>query len=293
MRDAPYFPHLRCPDQVSNRELFKSGTHVSKQPFDSVANFSIFDKRKSGHQNARRVEQMDALLIAAAAGMKARTDSLDTIANNLANIATNGFKSQQDFYRIYGHDLPVVEGTWADSTQGTLLATGGMLDLALSGPGAFVVNGPAGQQLLTRSGTFRISAKNQLETGDGYALLDASNPGKALTVDPAQPLEIGRDGTVSQGGQTIGRIALAPVAAASGIHRLGRSYFALTSPQAPAASLKDTVVLQGYQEQSNVDPAASAVRLITVLRQFESLQRALNIGNQMNREAIQEVAKVG
>jgi flagellar basal-body rod protein FlgF len=69
---------------------------------------------------------MDPLLISAASGMKARMESLDMLANNIANSATAGFKSDREFYGLYEQQLPVVDTQWTDSSQGTLTPTGSL-----------------------------------------------------------------------------------------------------------------------------------------------------------------------
>jgi flagellar basal-body rod protein FlgF len=235
---------------------------------------------------------MDPLLISAASGMKARMESLDMLANNIANTGTVGFKADREFYSLYQQELPWVENKWTDFAQGTVIQTGNPLDLALSGNGFFALNGPKGT-VYTRDGQFRISQSNQLESGDGYTLRNVLDQGRPITIDPAQEIVIGKDGTVTQGGQQLGRIEIAQVpSAADAVSKLGNSYFALVPGAAAVTAAQSTAVLQGQLEQSNVPVADSAVRLVSVMRQFEMLQRAMNIGSQMDKEAIQEVARV-
>src|SRR5579864_1876133 len=107
---------------------------------------------------------MDALTIAATSGLRSRMDSLDLLANNMANTATSGFKMDREFYSIYASvdsndgisgnpsaTLPVVERQWTDFSPGELQTTGNNLDIALEGSGFFVVAGPKGP-LYTRNG---------------------------------------------------------------------------------------------------------------------------------------------
>jgi len=236
---------------------------------------------------------MDSLLISAASGMKARMESLDMLANNIANSGTSGFKADREFYSLYQQELPLVENRWTDFSQGTVLATGNPLNMALSGTGFFALNGPAGT-LYTRNGSFQVSKSNQLETPDGYTLRNALDQGRPIKVDPTQDIVIGKDGTVTQAGQPVGRIEIGQIpSAATQVAKLGTSYFALVSGGGSATPAPTTEVLQGQLEQSNVPVADFAVRLVSVMRQFEMLQKAMNIGSQMSREAIQEVAKVG
>jgi flagellar basal-body rod protein FlgF len=239
---------------------------------------------------------MDPLLISAASGMKARMESLDMLANNLANSGTSGFKADREFYSLYQQQLPMVETRWTDFSQGAVLPTGNPLNLALSGNGFFALNGPAGT-VYTRNGNFQISKSNQLESAEGYTLRNALDMGNPITVDPAQDIVIGKDGTVTQGGQPIGQIELGMLpSAADQVSKLGNSYFALVNGSAgatPAASTTAAAeVQQGQLEQSNVPVADVAVRLVSVMRQFEMLQKAMNISSEMSKQAIQEVAKV-
>lgn len=214
------------------------------------------------------------------------------LANNIANTGTAGFKSDREFYNLYDSELPVVEKQWTDYSQGTLTPTGNPLNLALSGKGMFALNSPSGI-VYTRNGNFRISKTNQLETTDGYTLRNTLDQGKPIQVDPAQPVDISKDGTVSQGGQNLGQIEVdTPESTPQAIAKLGSSYFAMSAESASVPAAQNTEVLQGQIEQSNVPASESAVKLVGVMRQFEMLQKAISVGNQMNQQALSEVAKV-
>ncbi len=228
--------------------------------------------------------------------MRARIESLDMLANNLANTETGGYKTDREFYNLYvsadaagelqAATLPVIERPWTDFSQGTLRPTGGPLDLALSGRGFFAVDGPSGS-LFTRNGSFRVSRAGTLVTTEGYAV--RTTTGGNLKVQPSAAVDIAADGTVRQNGQTLGRIEIADFADTGSMVKQGASYFqSAVSAQAAAG----TEVQQGKLESSNVTAAESAVRLVAVMRQFEMLQKAASLGSQMNREAVQEVARV-
>jgi len=239
---------------------------------------------------------MDPLTISAAGGMQARLESLDMLANNLANTETGGYKTDREFYNLYvsaaagGEEqpatLPVIERAWTDYSQGVLRPTGNPTDLALSGQGFFAVNGPSGI-LYTRNGSFRVSASGTLTTADGYAVRTVS--GGNLQVSASGALEVSADGTVTQNGQTLDRLALAGFSDPSVLSKHGANYFESAAPSQPASGVQ---VQQGKLEGSNVGAAESAVRLVAVMRQFEMLQKAATLGSQMNREAVEEVAKV-
>jgi len=238
---------------------------------------------------------MDPLTISAAGGMQARLESLDMLANNLANTETGGYKTDREFYNLYqatetagdpADALPVIERSWTDFSQGVLRTTGGPLDLALSGNGFFAVDGPSGS-LYTRNGSFRVSPAGALVTSEGYAVRSIS--GGHLQVGSSGPVEVSADGTVQQNGQTLGRLEIATFSDDGSLAKHGSSYFQSQSAPQPADGVQ---VEQGKLESSNVRAAESAVRLVAVMRQFEMLQKAAQLGTQMNRESVEEVAKV-
>ena len=235
---------------------------------------------------------MDPLLISAAGGMKARMDSLDMLANNIANSGTAGYKADREFYGLYQDQIPVVENAWTDFSQGSLTQTRNPLNLALSGPGLFALNGPDGT-IYTRNGDLQISKSNQLATPEGYTVRNVLDQGKPITVDPSQPISISKNGTVSQGDQDLGQIELdSPAGAAQSLAKLGNSYFAMSEGAAALQPSPATEVLQGQIEQSNVPVGEAAVKLIGVMRQFEMLQKAMTLGSEMSKRGLEEVAKV-
>jgi flagellar basal-body rod protein FlgF len=243
---------------------------------------------------------MDSLLTAAASGMRARLEALDLAANNIANTGTSGFKLDRESYSLYTapealdpespapSTLPVIERNWTDFTQGNLVATGNPLDLAISGRGFFAVNGP-GSTLYTRDGSFRLSSTGALTTSEGYAV--RATGGGTIQLQPDLPFEIGADGTVKQAGSDVGQVAVVDFDRPQALGKFGRNYFQTTdestAPQ-PAASAR---VEQGKVEASNVAAPESAVRLIGLMRQFEMLQKAINMDGAMARQAIEQVAK--
>jgi flagellar basal-body rod protein FlgF len=244
---------------------------------------------------------MDPLGMMAASGLRSRMDSLDLLANNLANAATGGYKSDGEFYSLYstqsgdGVDashstMPVVEKTWTDFSQGVLRGTGNPTDLALSGNGLFAVNGPSGV-LYTRNGSLRLSTTGQLVTAEGYSV--RGQGGGGIQVDPAKEFEVSEDGTVRQAGQTLGQLEIVEFPKGSALIKTGNNYFRSGDPKTLPAPAVTTEVQQGRIEDSNVAVAHSAVRLVGVMRQFEMLQKAITIGAEMNRKAVEEVARVG
>ena len=218
--------------------------------------------------------------------------SLDLLANNIANSGTAGFKSDQEFYGLFDEHLPVVDNKWTDYSQGSLTPTGNPLNLALSGPGFFALNSPTGI-VYTRDGDFRISKSNQLETPQGYTPRNVLDQGKPIVVNPEQPIEIDKAGIVRQSGQTVGQVEVdTPASSPVDLTKLGNSYFMMADKNATPPRAQNTDVMQGQMEQSNTPVAESAVKLVGVMRQFEMLQKAISLGTDMNKHAIEEVAKV-
>ncbi len=232
-------------------------------------------------------------MMSAASGLRSRMEALELLANNLANAATAGYKSDREFYALYSAPesdgssvLPVIESRWTDFGQGTITPTGNPLDMALGTKGFFAVNGPAGP-LYTRNGGFRI-AGGVLATAEGYAVRGAD--GRPIPVDGARAIEVSVDGTVRQDGLELGRIAVVDFASPQGLEKQGRNYFRSADTPAPVASPE---VRQGRLEASNVAVSEAAVQMIGIMRQFEMLQKAVALGSEMGRRAVDEVAKVG
>ncbi len=241
---------------------------------------------------------MDSLTILAASGLRARMESLEMLANNIANQASAGFKADREFYGLYASPeawaaaaptLPVIERQWTDFSQGTLVATGNPLDMAISGRGFFTVEGPSGP-LYTRNGSFRLSRQGVLETEQGYAVLDRDR--RPVRLDPGLDVEISADGAVRQQGQTIAVLAVVDFAEPSALAKHAGTYFQ-AGPEAGPRPAPRAEVHAGKLESANFSPAEAAVRLVAVMRQFEMLQKAAQLGAEMNRRAVEEVARVG
>jgi flagellar basal-body rod protein FlgF len=244
--------------------------------------------------------RMDLMTAMAASGLRSRIESLDLLANNMANASTGGYKADREFYSLYttgeaqdsgsSSTMPVVQKPYIDLSQGPITTTGNSLDVALSGQGFFGVTGPNGT-LYTRNGGFRLAANGQLVTADGYSVRSVT--GTPLTAQSTLPIDISRDGTLTQEGQPIGQMEIADFTSTAGLAKQGGTYFRQVDPTVKPAAATGTTVEQGKLEASNTGTAESAVRLVTIMRQFEMLQKAVMIGNDMGKEAIEQVAKVG
>lgn len=241
---------------------------------------------------------MDQLSITAAGGMRSLIEALDLLANNLANTGTTGYKADREFYNLYTSadadtqtTLPDIQRNWIDFSQGILKETGNPLDVALSGKGFLTVDSPMGP-LYTRNGSLRLSPTGVLETADGYTVR-ANTPTRKIQANlAAGPLQIQKDGSVLQDGQILGVLTLADWTGANPLQKRDGLYFQWTDSNRPPVVPTGVEVLQGRLEGSNAGPAEAAVKLVGVLRQFEMLQKAMNLGSEMNRKVVEDVARV-
>jgi flagellar basal-body rod protein FlgF len=246
---------------------------------------------------------MDNLTIAAASGLRSRMESLDLLANNLANTATAGFKRDLEFYGTYASKdsddpvnggssstLPTIEKQWTDFSQGTMQVTGNPLDVALDGKGFLAVNGTSGT-LYTRAGNLKVLASGTLATSDNYPVQSVG--GGAIQIAPNKPITILPDGTVQQSGQSVGQMNLVTFASTNSLRKMGSTCFQNTDVKNVPTAATDVTVQQGKIEGSNVPVADAAMRLVGVMRQFEMLQKAVGVSNDMDSKTIQEVARIG
>jgi flagellar basal body rod protein FlgG len=226
-------------------------------------------------------------------------ESLDLLANNVANASTDGYKADREFYSLYtapeaqensASIMPVIERPWIDLSPGVVRETGSPLDVALTGPGFFAVNGPSGP-LYTRNGSFRVSSAGTLVTADGYAVRGGA--GSPVSIQRGRPFEIAADGTVTQDGLVAGRLEVVDFTGADRLVKQGASYLRPADPTLRPVTPSSAAVEQGKLEASNTGSADAAVRLVSVMRQFEMLQKAVSLAGEMNQQAVQQVAKVG
>ncbi len=224
-------------------------------------------------------------------------ESLDMLANNLANASTRGFKMDHEYYTLYSPEetatgtiqMPEIDREWTDLRQGTIQPTGKPLDLAVDGKGFFVVSGPSGA-LYTRNGAFRMSSTGVVTTQEGHAL--QLSDGRPLRLNSVDDLTVSPEGIVMQKNQPLGKLNVVDVPDSSMLVKEGAAYFRASQPGKVATTVASGAVRQGSLENSNVNTAESAVRMIGIMRQFEMLQRAVSIGSEMNRKAAEEVARL-
>jgi flagellar basal-body rod protein FlgF len=245
---------------------------------------------------------LDSGLYAACAGLVARTDSLDSIANNLANVSTAGFRgnlgSFQSVMAAASQHAPgsvlneatnsygVLGATRLDPSEGSLTATGNPLDFAIQGPGYFAVQTPSGEKY-TRNGAFRVSAQGQLVTQTGESVLGSSGP---VQLVPGQT-SVSKDGTISTNGTIVGKLKVVEFAAGTNVQSAGAGYYSVPSNSVQTA--KQSTVNQAMLESSNVNPVASVVELIEAQRSAETMRHALTMfDSDLDKTAAQDLPRV-
>lgn len=244
---------------------------------------------------------MDSGLYAAATALVSRTQELDTIANNLANASTVGYRAEENVFSAVLQDAGnagatplnqainnygILSGTTLDSSQGALQRTGNQLDVAIQGPGYFVVQTTDGP-VYTRSGSFQVSAHGQLVTSNGDAVMGDKG---VINMLPG-PVSISADGTISSNGAVSGKLRLVQFPPNTQLTSKGNAYYAAPANTAVASTTSD--VRQGMLESSNVNPVAGMVELITAQRSAEMMQRALSMFNsEIDKTATQDLPKV-
>jgi flagellar basal-body rod protein FlgG len=236
---------------------------------------------------------MNRALYAAASGMAAQQMNLDTISDNLANADVAGFKgATMTFAQIAGPGqaglgtMPVGERTSFE--QGKLEKSGGAFDVAIDGPGFFVLDDGSGRRAYSRDGSFARAADGTLRNAQGWKLAGVRIPDDALSLD------VDAHGTVvattSRGAQTCGRIALAEFASPDGLEHAGGTIFRST-PACGAmhlvvpGSLDGPAVKFGMLERSNVTVIESMMQLLTAQRAYEANAKGVQAADEMMRIA--------
>ncbi len=249
-------------------------------------------------------------LYTAATGMQAQQINIDTIANNIANVNTTGFKQgRAEFQDLlyqnirpagtasststqYPVGLQLGLGTRPVATdriyrQGDFRQTDNPLDLVIEGKGFFQVRLPSGELGYTRDGSFHMNSEGAIVTADGNPI----EPQISIPAD-AQEIVIGSDGTVSvtQAGQStaqqVGTIQIANFQNPSGLNSVGRNLLLPTTASGDASAGNPGEnglgsLNQGFLEQSNVNVAEEMVNMIIAQRAYEVNSRAVRVADDM------------
>jgi flagellar basal-body rod protein FlgF len=228
------------------------------------------------------------MLYVAMSGAKQAMDQQATVANNMANVSTPGFRAQIANFRavpVVGQEAPTrafVAATTpgADFTHGPLTETGRALDVAVSGQGWLVVQTPDGGEAYTRVGNLQIGADGQLTTMGGRPVVGDNG---AMTVPPGSSLTIASNGLVAArdpasgtltGIAEVGRLKLVNPPTAN-LERGDDGLFRMRAGQQPAEADEAVTLVSGAIEGSNVNPVEAMVAMISNARSFEMQMKSL------------------
>ncbi|MGR3197482.1 MAG: flagellar hook-basal body complex protein, partial [Paracoccus sp. (in: a-proteobacteria)] len=207
---------------------------------------------------------MDNAIYASLTRQSGLMAEMRTVANNIANANTTGFRREGVIFAEHltaldrhGDTLSMAHarGRMLDLNQGVLTQTNNNLDLAIEGDGFFLVEAPEGLRL-TRAGAFMPSAEGELLTADGHRLLDE---GQAPIILPAgaSSVAVGADGTLSSNGLPFGRIGLFNAPKGVNLTHEGGTAFSIEGDPEP---VEEARIRQGFLEESNVDPVFEITR---------------------------------
>lgn len=217
------------------------------------------------------------------------------VANNIANLSTTGFRTEGVIFAEHVSALDAGDPSLSMATaavretlniQGGLTQTGGQFDLAIEGGGFFLIETPQGERL-TRAGAFGPNENGDLVTPEGFRVLDAGGT-PVFVPQGVGSIGIAPDGTISAGGQPVGQIGLVKPIDAAGLIREDGVRFRADAGYEPAF---DGRMLQGFLEESNVDPVVEIARMIEVQRAYELGQSFLDKEDERIRSAIRALGK--
>lgn len=219
---------------------------------------------------------------------------MQTVANNIANSATTGFRQEGLIFSEYvksvegGSSLSMGQANIKNTSfaQGALSQTGGQFDFAIEGDGFFLIETPNGERL-SRAGSFSPNAEGDLVTPDGLRVLDAGGAPLFVPVD-AGDIAVASDGTVSVDGAPLGQIGLVQPLDAGNMVREDGVMFRADEGWEPAENAR---VLQGFVEGSNVNAVLQITRMIEVQRAYELGASFLEAEDERIRAALTSITK--
>lgn len=223
--------------------------------------------------------------------MTAQIHKNDIVANNLANISTNGFKKEVAFFDILNQNSDALSvKVRTNFEQGPLNKTGNPLDLAIRGEGFFVVRAESGDAL-TRDGHFSVSDEGTLVNSSNNPLMGL---GGRIDVPMDEfsegDISINEEGEIFVGNQFVDQLKIARVDDPSGLKKSGENLF-VAPRNYSTVDFPDTTILQGQLEGSNVNPVVEMVHLIELQRQFESSQRAMSAIDNVLGKAASDISR--
>jgi flagellar basal-body rod protein FlgF len=234
---------------------------------------------------------MQSGLYVSLSGQVALEQRLDTIANNIANMNTVGYRADGVSFAAEmakaGDNEVAFASTGSDFISrrtGEITKTDNPLDVAVQGNGWLAIKTPKGVAY-TRDGRMRISDTGSLETLNGYPVLDAG--GAPIILDTgAGPPTIAQDGMIDQNGKQVSAIGLFSIDDSANLTRTDNSGVVPDKPATPILDFTQNGIVQGFVEGSNVNPIMEMTKLISVTRAFDSISAAMSQSESSLTDAI-------
>jgi len=234
---------------------------------------------------------MESSFYVSLSGQVALHRRMDTIANNVANSTTAGFRAENVTFESLVSQSGRTSIAFASRGDGTfshnsgpLVQTGNPFDVAVQGDGFLGISTPSGI-VYTRDGRMRMSSGGELQTMAGQPILDVS--GAPVQVDPNRgPIVIARNGTISQNGDRVGSIGLFRIPPNATLSRYEGAGFIPDRPAEPLVDFNESGFVQGYFENANVNPVLEMTKLISVTRAFEALASSIEQSDRDMSDAI-------
>jgi len=254
------------------------------------------------HRSSQLDRVMQNAMFVGVSSQVALQRELEVIANNMANVSTNGFKARNSRFQEYL--MPVAsadsfqkpdrrvsyvidQGTALDLSQGPIEQTGNPLHVAVRGEAFLVVRTPSGDRY-TRNGALETDAQGNLVTSDGYAVQGDGGPIQIGQQETG--IAIGPDGTVSTNLGIRGRVRLVTFANPQALTNEGANLYASTA--APTAAGLAGRVEAGALERSNVKPVIEMTRLMDVNRTYSMVSGVISRLDELRGTAIRRLAEV-
>lgn len=234
---------------------------------------------------------METSFYVSLSGQMALQKRLDTIAHNVANSSTPGFRAENVTFESIvsrkGHSSVAYASDGAAtfaSTAGPTTETGNPLDVAIKGD-AYLAFEDGGTSVYTRDGRLRLSSAGHVETVTGRPVLDAG--GAPIQINAGRgPLVVASNGVISQGGATVGRIGLFKLPPGATLARHEGAGLVSDRPAEPVADFTEVQIVQGHLEGSNVNPVLEMTRLIAVTRAFQAVSSMIESSDTKLADAI-------
>lgn len=243
---------------------------------------------------------METTAVIAASRQGGLKRQLEVVANNLANMSTNGFKSSQMMFvehvvkskggeRLISPKLTYTRdiATRIDVTDGAIETTGNPLDMAIRNEGFFVVRDQGGNEFYTRNGQFRLDTTGQIVNQQGYALIAEGGQPITLSAEDAE-INVGRDGTISTENGQLGKLQIVRF---DNPQDLQRTSGALFTSQLPPQPVQNADIIQGALEGSNVEPIMEMARMIELHRSYESAKSFIEREDERERAMIRDLVR--